>query len=88
MRESAYQFEEEALRPYFALPNVLNGLFTLSNRLFGIIIEEATGEVDVWHPDVKFFNIKDAKTNEYIASFYLDSYSRPAEKSGMILSMT
>ena len=65
LREHSYQYEEESLRPYFALPNVLNGLFSLANRLFGITIEEAApGETQVWHPDVKFFNIKDTQTGE------------------------
>jgi oligopeptidase A len=82
LRENQYEFEEEALRPYFALPNVLHGLFSLANRIFGITIEAADGETDVWHPDVQFFNIKDTESGEYIASFYLDPYSRPADKRG------
>lgn len=82
LREKQYEFEEEALRPYFALPNVLAGLFSLADRIFGITIEAANGETQVWNPDVQFFNIKDSQTGEYIASFYLDPYSRPADKRG------
>eukprot|EP01038_Epipyxis_sp_PR26KG_P012317 gene12317-16521_t len=82
LREKQYEFEEEELRPYFSLPIVLNGLFKLARRLFGVIIEPADGQAQVWSDDVKFFNIKDEKTGEYIASFYLDPYSRPAEKRG------
>jgi len=47
LREAQYEFEEETLRPYFALPNVLDGLFSLCNRLFGITIEVAVGEAQV-----------------------------------------
>jgi oligopeptidase A len=85
-REYSYDYKEEELKEYFAMPNVLNGLFTLANRLFNIIIEEPSIEerknIQLWHPDVKFFNIKDATSGEYIASFYLDPYSRPQEKRG------
>lgn len=82
LREDLYQYEEEELRAYFPLPTVLKGLFSLANRLFGITIEAADGQTQVWHPDVQFFNIKDDKTGEYIASFFLDPYSRPADKRG------
>lgn len=80
LREKLYQYEEEALKPYFALPNVLDGIFGLCNRLFGITIEAADGEVQVWNDDVRFFKIKDTSSGEHIASFYLDPYSRPLDK--------
>ena len=79
-REQAYDFSEEALRPYFPLPRVLDGLFALARRLFGVRIEAADG-VPVWHEDVQFFRIYDEHGRE-IAAFYLDPYSRPAEKRG------
>lgn len=82
MRESLYNYEEEQLKPYFALPSVLDGLFLLANRLFGIKIEAADGQVQVWNNDVKFFNVRDAKSGNLIASFYLDPYSRPEDKRG------
>ncbi len=57
LRENMYQYEEEELRSFFPLPTVLNGMFTLANRLFGITIKAADGDAQVWHPDVRFFNI-------------------------------
>lgn len=87
-REHSYNYKEEALREYFAMPNVLDGLFKLATRLFNIVIEEPSAEerasagVQLWHPEVRFYNIKDAASGEYLASFYLDPYSRPAEKRG------
>jgi len=78
--EELFGFEEEALRPYFALPNVLSGLFGLCKRLFGVEIVEATGEVEVWEPEVQFFKVFDG--GEHIASFYLDPYARPENKRG------
>ncbi|MCZ6873909.1 MAG: M3 family metallopeptidase, partial [bacterium] len=79
LREHRYAFNDEDLRPYFPLPRVLEGLFALAEQLFGIKIVAADGEVHVWHEDVRFFRVYDQSANE-IAAFYLDPYSRPAEK--------
>jgi len=80
--EQKFGFEEEELRPYFALPNVLDGLFALTKRIFGVDIIEATSEAPLWHPDVQFFHVHDEATQEHIASFYLDPYARPENKRG------
>lgn len=82
LRESQYEYEEEQLRPYFSLPVVLDGMFALARRLFGIVIKRADGEAQVWHNDVMFFKVIDEASGEHIASFFLDAYSRPAEKRG------
>ena len=80
-REDKFAFNEEELRPYFPLKQVLDGLFDLARRLFGVVITPADDEAPVWHPDVRYFQVaKD--TGEAIAYFYLDPYSRPAEKQG------
>jgi oligopeptidase A len=81
LREHRYAFNDEELRPYFPLPRVLEGLFALAQRLLGVRFVPADGEVPVWHPDVRFFRVYDAQDEE-IAAFYLDPYSRPAEKRG------
>ena len=81
LREAKYAYTEEELRPYFPLPQVLNGLFALIERLFGVRVEAADGAAPVWHADVRFFAIKD-KAGAPVAYFYLDPYSRPAEKRG------
>ena len=80
-RESKFNFTQEELRPYFSLDNVLDGLFGLAKRIFGITITSADGEAPVWHEDVKYFQVSN-EANEVIAHFYLDAYSRPAEKRG------
>jgi oligopeptidase A len=81
LREAKYAFNDEQLRPYFALPTVLDGLFALANRLFGVTIRAADGETAVWHPDVRFFRVCHEDGHD-IAAFYLDPYSRPAHKRG------
>ncbi|MEM7591954.1 MAG: M3 family metallopeptidase [Cyanobacteria bacterium P01_A01_bin.83] len=80
-REAKFDFNEEELRPYFSLPKVLDGLFGLANRIFGVTITAADGQAPLWHEDVRYFQIAD-ENNNAIAYFYLDPYSRPAEKRG------
>ncbi|XP_051209535.1 probable cytosolic oligopeptidase A [Lolium perenne] len=81
LRESKYDIDEESLRPYFALPKVMDGLFSLANKLFGINVEPADGLAPVWNSDVKFYCVKDS-SNSPVAYFYFDPYSRPSEKRG------
>jgi oligopeptidase A len=80
-REEKFDFNAEELRPYFPLDQVLAGLFDLSKRIFGVVITPADGEAPVWHPDVRYFQVADEAGNP-IAHFYLDPYSRSAEKRG------
>ena len=80
-REAKFDFNEEELRPYFSLPKVLDGLFGLANRIFDVTITAADGDAPVWQEDVRYFKIADENGNA-IAFFYLDPYSRPAEKRG------
>ncbi|KAK9678365.1 hypothetical protein RND81_11G207000 [Saponaria officinalis] len=81
LRESKYDINEEELRPYFSLPKVMDGLFSLAKKLFGINIEAADGLAPVWNKDVRFYCVKDS-SGAPIAYFYFDPYSRPSEKRG------
>ncbi len=81
LREERFQFTDEELRPYFPLPRVLEGLFGLAARLFGVRIVAKDGEAPVWHEDVRYFAIEDEQ-GERVAAFYLDPYSRPENKRG------
>jgi len=80
-REARFELDAEALRPYFPFEQVLDGLFALVQRLFGVTIEPADGETPVWHPDVRYFRVRDCDGSA-VANFYLDPYSRPSEKRG------
>ncbi len=80
-RETLFNFTAEELRPYFPLPQVLDGLFTLAKRIFGVTIIAADGEAPIWQEDVRYFQVNN-EAGEAIAHFYLDPYSRPAEKRG------
>ncbi|XP_043711337.1 probable cytosolic oligopeptidase A isoform X3 [Telopea speciosissima] len=81
LRESKYDISEEELRPFFSLPKVMDGLFSLAKMLFDIDIEPADGLAPVWNNDVRFYCVKDSSGNP-IAYFYFDPYSRPDEKRG------
>ncbi|MDJ0675625.1 MAG: M3 family metallopeptidase [Calothrix sp. MO_167.B42] len=80
-REEKFAFTQEELRPYFPLPQVLDGLFGLVHRVFGLTVTPADGQAPVWHEDVGYFQIND-ETGNALAYFFLDAYSRPAEKRG------
>uniref|UniRef100_A0A7S3L827 oligopeptidase A n=1 Tax=Amphora coffeiformis TaxID=265554 RepID=A0A7S3L827_9STRA len=82
LKESKFDLTEEETRPYFALPAVLDGMFSLVERIFNIQVTAADGETEVWNDDVRFFKVTDAASGKHIASFYLDPYSRPADKRG------
>ena len=81
LREQRFDYSDEALRPWLPMPKVLQGIFSLARRLFGIEIVAADGQAPVWHPDVRFFRVLD-DAGRQVAAFYLDPYSRPHEKRG------
>ena len=69
LEEQKYAYTEAELRPYFPLANVLDGLFGLVKKIFGVTVESADGDVAVWDKDVRFFHIND-NNGEKIASFF------------------
>jgi oligopeptidase A len=81
LRESLYAYTDEELRPYFPLNKVLDGLFALLDRLFAVTVRPADGAVQVWHPDVRYFEMFN-EAGDKIAAFFLDAYSRPGLKRG------
>ena len=80
LKQQRYAISDEALRPYFPENKVVNGLFSVVNRLFGLTIKEVS-DFDSWHPDVRFFEIYNEK-NIHTGSFYLDLYAREAKRGG------
>ncbi len=81
LRKEKLNLDQESLRPWFPLNDVLEGLFNLSEKLFEIKVVKANNEAPVWNDDVLFFNILN-KESKKIASFFLDPYSRPESKRG------
>jgi oligopeptidase A len=79
-RQALYDFDEEALRPYFPAERVVAGMFEIVERLYGVGVEEKTG-VPVWHPDVKFYEIRD-ETGLLLGGFYADWFPREDKRGG------
>jgi len=80
LRQAAYDISQEVLRPYFPAPRVIEGLFGVLRRLFGLDVARIH-DVDTWHPDVAAFRIADAD-GHLRGLFYLDPYARPGKRSG------
>jgi oligopeptidase A len=80
LRQAQHNISQEALKPYFPETRVVPGMFSVVERLYGIRIEEIKG-VDTWHPDVRFFEIRD-RENHLRGQFYLDLYARPKKRGG------
>jgi oligopeptidase A len=80
LRQSKYALSEEEVRQYFPAPRTVQGMFTVVEKLYGINISQKAG-VDVWHPDVGFYEIRDA-AGELRGSFFLDLYARSKKRGG------
>ena len=80
-RLALFDFDEEELRPYFALPKVMDGLFEITRRLFGILVIEKPG-ASVWHGDVRYYEIHDEASGAHLGSFYSDFYPRENKRGG------
>ena len=81
LRQHAFDISQEALRPYFPVQRVIEGLFSIVSRLFGVRFERVDG-VDTWHPDVQVHRILDAEGDTLRGLFYLDLYARPGKRGG------
>lgn len=81
LSQHLFGFDEEALRDYFPMERVLDGLFKLCEDLFSVTFERAKGNIKAWDKDVRFYRVKNAK-DEVIAGFYFDPYARPGTKRG------
>jgi oligopeptidase A len=80
LRQVRYSFSEEEVRPYLPDTRVVPGLFQVVQRLYGMAIRPVEG-VDVWHPDVRVYEIHDA-AGEPRGRFYLDLYARANKRGG------
>jgi len=80
LKQQRYSISDELLRPYFPEQQVLNGLFEVVKRLFGMTVSEQK-DVKTWHENVRFFRIHDAD-GHLRGSFYLDLYARQGKRGG------
>ena len=80
LKAEKYSFDEEAMRPYFELNNVIDGVFGLATRLYGLQFRE-NPDIEVYHPDVKAFEVLD-ENGEYIGVIYTDFFPRASKRPG------
>jgi len=80
VKKARYDLDEDELRPYFQLENVIKGVFDLSSQLFGITFEERT-DIPKYHPEVKTFEVKDLEGN-HVAILYTDYFPRESKQGG------
>lgn len=78
-KEEQYRFDAEALRPYFQLERVRQGIFDLYGKLYGLTFKPAA-DIEVYHPDVKAFEVFDG--SRFMGVLYLDMFPRESKRSG------
>jgi len=79
-RRALYDFDEEQLRPYFPAGKVVDGMFDIVQRLYGIRVEARDG-VPLWHPDVRYYEVKDVD-GVLLGAFYADWFPRETKRDG------
>ncbi|PQJ77090.1 M3 family metallopeptidase [Polaribacter glomeratus] len=80
LKKELFDLDQEILKPYFKLENVINGAFEISKRLYDLHFEEVFN-IDKYHQDVKTYNVTDSKNN-FIAVFYADFHPRKGKRNG------
>ncbi len=84
VKKAKYDLDEEMLRPFFKLENVIDGVFRVANKLYGITFEERR-DIPKYHPDVKTFEVKEAD-GSHIAILYTDYFPRASKRGGAWMS--
>jgi thimet oligopeptidase len=72
VRRERFKVDQEALRKYFPTDKAIEYTFLVSQTLYGVKFVEQ--KVAVWHPDVRYFDVVDAKTGRFISGFYIDLF--------------
>ena len=80
LKQKLFNLDDEKLKPYFQLENVLNGAFTIAGKLFGLTFTEVF-DIDIYHKDVKTYEVTD-ENNELVAIFYADFFPRKGKRNG------
>jgi peptidyl-dipeptidase Dcp len=80
VRKARYDLSEDEIKPYLQLDNLVQGMFWTAGQLYGMEFKENTGQVPVFHPDVRTFEV--SRNGKTIGLFYLDTYGREGKRSG------
>jgi peptidyl-dipeptidase Dcp len=82
VRKDRYDLDQNELKPYFALENMIQASYWAAEQLYGITFTEITGKVPVFNPDVRVWEVRDKGTNAYRGLFYRDDFAAPGKRSG------
>ena len=82
VRKARYDLDTNEVKEYFSLQNMIDASYWTAERLYGITFTEITGQVPVWHPDVRVYEVKDKADGAHRGLFYRDDFARPGKRSG------
>ena len=82
VRKQRYDLSQDEIKPYFALDNLVQGMFWSAGELYGLGFKENTGAAPVFHPDVRTFEVTDKASGKVVGLFYLDNFAREGKRSG------
>ncbi len=82
VRKAKYDLDQAEIKPYFQLDNMIDAMFDAAGKLYDLDFKENTGEVPVFHPDVRTFVVTDSRDGSNVGLFYMDNYARQGKRSG------
>ncbi|KOF04386.1 peptidase M3 [Roseivirga seohaensis subsp. aquiponti] len=85
LKMEKYSIDDEMLKPYFKLENVVDGVFQTAQKLYGLTFKK-NDEIEVYHPDVTAYEVKNEK-GEHMAIFYADFFPRPGKRAGAWMTL-
>lgn len=80
VRQERYDLDQNEIKPYFELDNMINAVFWTAEQLYGLTFHEITGEVPVFHPDVRVWEVREG--DRHVGLFYGDNFARTGKRSG------
>jgi peptidyl-dipeptidase Dcp len=81
LKQQRFNIDQEKLKPYFKLENVIEGVFTVAKKLYNLSFTQVF-DIDTYHPDVKTYTVTDVNSKDLIAIFYADFHPRPGKRGG------
>ena len=82
VRKAKYDVDQNEIKPYFELNNMIHAAFWTAGELYGLDFSEITGSVPVFHPDVRVWEVKDRASGHHVGLFYGDYFARAGKRSG------
>ena len=82
VRKQKYDLSQDEIKPYFALNNLVDGMFWSAGQLYGLGFKENTGNVPVFNSDVRTFEVTDQASGKVVGLFYFDGFARDGKRSG------